>query len=637
MPSRSVRPSRTVLAAVAAGAALLLSPRAPAQEEPEAEAPAPAAPAPDCTLGLRASHEAVRERWRLLSRNADALAGAARPAAAASSRTVIPHYRGFVDQEVFGRLAAEGVAPAPTSSDEEFLRRVTVDLTGQIPDPETVKAFVADLQPGKRDRLVDRLLESPAFVDRWALFLGDLLGNVQQTANDGRETLYGRNAYHLYLVQALRAHKSYDQIARELIAGTGDSFAGGPPNYWVRQMAQAGPVQDTYDNLSAHSGERFLGLQLGCLSCHDGSGHTDQISISLSGLTRMDFWKNAAFFSRGVATAQTDAGTGQRKYVLSDATSGAYRLNTTSGNKSPRQPQAGVTQVDPVFILTGERPRPGEGYRAAYGRILTAHPQFARATVNYVWKELFGLGIVEPADSFDLARLDPNDPPAPPWAIQPTHPALLEKLAASFRDSGHDLRRLLSTITKSATYQRSARYDGEWSDARTPLFARHYPRRLPAEVLLDAIFRATGVPPTAAQFTVTGLGVVASAVAMPDPYEPQPGGAFRTFMTAFGRGNRDTVPRSSEGSIVQALALLDDTIVTSRVKQSVAGSTVSKVLKATQVPESITDQLYLTTLGRLPSPSERNAAATYLRSGPIGEKTEDLQFALLNRLDFLYN
>lgn len=635
MRTRSTRPSRAV-PLLALAAVLVLGLPARAQEAPGGEEiAAPGLPAADCTLGLLPSHQSVRERWRSLSRNADAVAAVTRPST--SSRTVLPRYRSFVDQEIFGRLAAEGVAPAPLATDEELLRRVTLDLTGQIPDPETVKAFVSDLQPGKRDRLVDRLLESPAFVDRWALFLGDLLANVKQTANDGRETAYGRNAYHAYLVEALRTRKPYDQMARELIAGTGDSFAGGPPNYWVRQMAVAGPVQDTYDNLSSHSGEKFLGLQIGCLSCHDGAGHTDQISISLSGLKRLDFWKNAAFFSRSATTAQNDTATGQRKYVLSDLTSGAYRLNTTSGNKSPRQPLGGVTQVDPAFILTGEGPRPGESYRAAYGRVLTAHPQFARAAVNYVWKELFGLGIVEPADSFDLARLDPNDPPAPPWSVQPTHPALLEKLAASFRESGYDLRRLLGTLVKSAAYQRSARYEGEWSESFTPLFARRYPRRLAAEVLLDAVLRATGVPPPAAQFTVVGMGVVPTAVALPDPTEPESGGAYRTFMAAFGRGNRDTVPRTTEGSIVQALALLDDPIVTSRVKQSAAGSTVSRVLKATQVPEAIAEQIYLATLGRFPSASERSVAATYLRSGPIGEKTEDLQFALINRLDFLYN
>src|SRR6185369_5302117 len=129
-------------------------------------------------------------------------------------------------------------------------------------------------------------------------------------------------------------------------------------------------------------------------------------------------------------------------------------------------------------------------------RSVTADPQFARATVNYLWKELFTVGIVEPADSFDLLRQDPANPPPDPWTIQPTHPALLSRLADAFVASGYDLRSLLRLVTTSSAYQLSSYYPGEWSDSNAPYLARHFARRLRSEEMLDAITKATNVPMT---------------------------------------------------------------------------------------------------------------------------------------------
>src|SRR5258707_460622 len=131
--------------------------------------------------------------------------------------------------------------------------------------------------------------------------------------------------------------------------------------------------------------------------------------------------------------------------ILSDNTTGAYELNTTSGNKTPRVPINGQATVDPAFFLTGEGPRDGEPRRVAYGRILTAHPQFARATVNYLWKGLFGLGLVEPADSFDLLRQYPATLAAGA-TLHPTHPQLLAQLASAFTSSGYNLRTILRVM-----------------------------------------------------------------------------------------------------------------------------------------------------------------------------------------------
>ena len=264
--------------------------------------------------------------------------------------------------------------------------------------------------------------------------------------------------------------------------------------------------------------------------------------------------------------------------------------------------------------------------------MLTAHPQFARATVNYVWKAIFGIGIVEPADSFDLLRQDPSTLAAGA-TLQPTHPQLLTKLAASFIASNYDLRALIKTIVMSNAYQLSSRYTaGAWSEAYAPYYARHYPRRIMAEEVLDAIVKSTGV---SALLTVSGSNNVAHAMQLADPTE---GGAYRGFLNNFERGNRDDAARTDDSSIVQALSLLNDRNVTERVKATATGSRLGALMKATPTDfGAIADGLYLNTLGRYPSASERTAAITYLKSGTLAQKGEDLQFALINKLEFLFN
>ncbi len=588
--------------------------------------------AADCTFHADQVRSAP-EMWHRLSQIAEAVA----PSATASGRHRASNppkgdpfiARNFIDTEIFGKMVRDGVIWTSRSSDEEFLRRVTLDLTGEIPDPDTVRGFVADTTANKRDQAIDRLLASDAFVDRWTMWLGDLVENVQTATNNNIGST-ARNAYSKFLHDSMQQAKPYDQIVREVIAGTGDVTIKGEANYYFRDRQNNGPIQDTYDNLSASTGSRFLGLPLQCLSCHSGLGHLEQVNSSLAKKVRYDFWQNAAFFAQAQIDRVSNAST-MNGSAISDNTTGIYRLNTTSGNKTPRQPVNGESSVDPAFFLTKETPGSGELRRVAYGRILTAHPQFARATVNYLWKELFGLGIVEPADSFDLSRQDPANL-AQGAALQPTHPALLSQLGDAFVRNSYDLRATLKLIVTSNAYQLSSRYTpGPWNDSWVPYYARHYPRRLTAEEMLDAVVKATH---TTLSITVSGFGPVTKAMQLPDTTE---GGNFRAFLNGFGRGNRDDQPRSGDGSIVQALSLMNDRIVTDRVKAATAGSSVASTLQATKDPAAIAEALYVATLGRYPTAPERQAAITYLRSGDLTRKTEDLQFALLNKLEFLFN
>jgi hypothetical protein len=334
--------------------------------------------------------------------------------------------------------------------------------------------------------------------------------------------------------------------------------------------------------------------------------------------------------------------------VIDDRTMSDYRLNTTTGNKTDRTAAyyttipAGLTVITPTYLKTptnpqGGTPLPGENYRAAMGRIVTADPQFARAGVNYLWKEMFTLGIVEPADNFDLLRQDPSNPPPGSWTLQPTHPTLLVKLSQDFAAHGYDIRYVLGLMAKSNAYQLSSFYPYPWSDAYASLFARHFTRRLRSEEIFDAITKATGVP---ASLSVSGYpSPVAWAGQLPDINEPR--GPLAVFLNTFMRGDRESEARSNEFSISQALSLLNDTTVTSRVKNSTSGSAVNKLIAANATSTAIVSSLYLSTLSRPPTATELTAALamfTNLKSGQTKTTVaEDLQFALLNKIDFFNN
>jgi hypothetical protein len=584
---------------------------------------------------LRSPHEQQAGLYHQLSVTAEAVSPSGRRRAVdpASGGTSYPASVNYVDNEIFGQMKHDGIVPSALSSDEEFFRRVNLDLAGQIPDPVALQAFLNDNSADKRTKTIDALLASDAFVDRWTMWFGDLVQNVQ-VSSSSRELPAGRNAYYTYIHDSIKANKPYDQMVREVISASGDSFTTGAANFWVRQIQANGPIQDTYDNLAALSGNMFLGMPMQCLSCHNGLGHLEAVNWYLKSHARYDFWGNAAFFSRGAAR-RTTPGDNQSSFTISEGTRGAYNLNTTSGNKTSRLPIGTQTTVNPAFLFTGEQPRSGEAWRDAYGRILTAHPQFAIAAVNYLWKEMFTLGIVEPANNIDPSRLDPNNLPAG-QTIQPNHPNLLTLLANDFTTSHYDLRAILRTMAMSNAYQLSTKYCATtWNESWTPDYARHIPHRLMAEAMIDAIAKATSVPVTYA--VSGGLPPVTSAMKLPDTLEAR-GNVYGRFLDEFGRGNRDDQARSNDSSIAQALSLMNDgTVVVNRTHKVTANSTVAKTLASTTDPNVITDQLYLYTLSRYPTAAEKTQAVAYLKSGTLSNKTEDLQWVLLNSVEFLFN
>ena len=192
------------------------------------------------------------------------------------------------------------------------------------------------------------------------MWLGDLLENVKTTAANGVEQPLGRDAFHTYLRTSLAQAKPYDQLAREILAGNGDSFADGPPNFWVRNIATMGVVQDTWDNQAAAAGEKFLGMQVNCTGCHNGAGHTDAVNVYLSTKTRMDFWKNAAFFAQTIVTTATRPRFRQAQVRSQRTTRPAPTFSTRRPATAPRAlPVAGQSKTVDARLLPDRREAAG--------------------------------------------------------------------------------------------------------------------------------------------------------------------------------------------------------------------------------------------------------------------------------------
>jgi hypothetical protein len=553
--------------------------------------------------------------------------------------------KNFIDDYIFGRMASAGIESAPLASDAEFLRRVTLDLTGRIPSGAEVQAFLADGDPSKREAKIDALIGSSEFIDKWAMFFGDLFKVNAQATNINR-AIPGRDAFYLYIKDAITQNRPYDQIAQELIAATGDTFVNGNANWPVGNNVPMGPQQDTFDGHAANVASMFLGINaVDCLLCHDGARHLDQVNLWGAGETRQRMWGLSAYFARTRMQRQVvSQNPNVAKFIVTDLNNGGYNLNTTTGNRSARQPINGIRVITPSnpFLTpnsgpdqTGSGIASGESYRNALARQITSDIQFSRAAVNYVWEKFMIEAFVTPSNAFDLARLDPNNPPPEPWTLQPTNPELLQALAGWFQANRFDLRALMSLIAKSNAYQLSSVYPGEWKIDYVPYYARKYVRRLDAEELHDAIAKATGILPTYTLNNST-LPPVQWAMQLPDTREPRSNGVAATFMNAFGRGDRDTSFRRTDGSVLQALNLMNSPFVMSRIHQNNQGSRVQGLLSQNADAQTIIEQLFLNTLSRPPTSQELALFTPAFQQGNR-PAAEGLQWILLNKLDFLFN
>ncbi len=548
--------------------------------------------------------------------------------------------RNFVDEEIFRKLAENKVAAARQTGDEDFLRRVSLDLTARLPTPDEIREFLDSASSTKRDDAIDRLLNSRAFTDRWTMWFGDLLENCSFPALfDRRED--GRNAYYYFIRNAVGRNASMREMAFTLITATGNHYddATGAANFPITGKTNMGPSQDTYDNMLVKTATMFLGMsQYDCLLCHNGRGHLDEINLWGKRSTRLEAQRMAAFFSRlNMPTRNVpDADFYHFSYDVSDRPSGTYDLNTATGNRPARAPVGTDKNLTPEYRETGAAPKDGN-WRSAFANNMTRDPMFARNFANRLWREMFGLGLVEPYDMLDPDRLDPSNPPPAPWALQASHPELLEKLAAYLADGDYNLREFLHVLVSSNAYQMSSRYDGQWKLEYVPLFARHYPRRLMAEEIHDRITLATGVP---GGYVIKNWAAPATlAIQLPEPAEPRKDGNVANFLNFFLRGNRDSQPRSQDLTILQRLNIMNDPFVLNRLKVS-ASPGLQAISKIADNGAAVED-LFLRFLARRPSENERLSAMKFLETGQNATDRnaliEDLAWVAVNKAEFLFS
>jgi len=246
---------------------------------------------------------------------------------------------------------------------------------------------------------------------------------------------------------------------------------------------------------------------------------------------------------------------------------------------------------------------------------------------------------VSPSDQFDPMRLDPNNPPSNcpspsnPCTLQPSNAALLNALAQDFINNKYDLKSLMREIVNSQTYQLSSRYNGAWDPSTQNLFGRKLVRRLWAEEIHDAIAQSSGVIPT---YTNPAWGPVSWAMQLPEPLNtPDGNGAVSTFLNAFLRGNRDDQPRRPDGSISQALGLMNDNFVMSRIRTNTPATGL--LVQALKLPDDqMVNTLFLNVLSRYPTSAEMSAALTNLKSNRTQE-AQNLLWSLYNKVDFVFN
>ncbi|MBI1896615.1 MAG: DUF1553 domain-containing protein [Acidobacteria bacterium] len=563
--------------------------------------------------------------------------------------------KNLIDQYLFAAMQEAGVAPADRGNDFEFIRRVTLDLTGRIPAAERLLSFAGDGATDKRARLVDELLAKPEWVDKWTMYFGDLfLNTTRNTATGVPRYAEGRDAFYQWIRNAVLENRPYNRVAAAIISAKGDNSydaAEGQINWLVNGRVPNGPIQDTYDQMAANVAETFLGMgHVNCILCHNGRGHLDSLSLWGRTAARTEAWGLAAFFVRTVLSrTPVTAGRPQPYYwsVGDPARPVEYQLNTTTGNRParcanglPATVENGVSRCSatgswtPEYPFSGRKPAPGEDYRTVAAEEVTKDFQFARAAVNYIWKEFFGRGIVEPANQFDPARLDPDNAPPEPWTLQPSNARLLNALAQEFINSGYDLKWLMRLIATSEAYQLSAEYNGNWNPANEKLFARKLVRRLWAEEIHDAIVQASAVKPN---YNLGALGRTPWAMQFPEP-RGFPGGAVSRFLDAFLRGNRDDEDRRGDGSLSQALSLMNDNFVVSRAKATGSGATASLLRRSLEQPDDqLVQTLFLTVLSRYPTDLEKATALAGLRSGNRTQKAENLLWSLYNKVDFIFN
>jgi hypothetical protein len=498
--------------------------------------------------------------------------------------------RNYIDEFVLAKLRKFNIVPSDLSGDSEFLRRICLDLTGTLPPPSRVREFLADRNPRKRDELIDRLLESPEYVDFWSYRFGDLLRATYNSLQDLRMT----RAYEDWIADSIAANKPFDQMARERIAGQGYSAPARNFYYFVEFLRP--------EIIMPELVRVFWGRRMECAQCHNHP---------FEHWSQDQFWGLSAFFA-GLTELQ------ESKVVLDTLGGGHVDQPRDMTLRHPRTKE----KVFPAFLDGSKLPQAQwMDPRARLAESITSNPYFAEATVNRMWGYFFATGIVEPVDDFRTTN-------------PPTNPELLRALAKDFRDTGYDLKHLIRTIVQSRTYQLSATPNETNKDDRIN-YSHAQPKALEAAILLDAISAATGVPEDFKYHGTAGGGEPppgARAVQLMPEFTPS------QFLDAFGRSIRNSLPSGHpEPNLPQALHMLAGPTYTGKISQK--GGRLDQMLQKGASDDEIIAEFYLAALSRFPELDEKQELLRVLsqRSSRRAETLDRLIWAILSSREFAYN
>lgn len=495
----------------------------------------------------------------------------------------LPPAKNFIDELVFAKLKALGLPPSPPANETTFLRRVTLDIAGRLPSIDETAQFLADADPNRRGKCIERLLASSDYAEYFANKWSAVLRNKRRADIDKAATF----AFYDWLRGEFQENQPYDQIVREVLAATGEPGRH-PPAAWYREVSEpTALVEDT--------AQLFLGLRIQCARCHHHP---------FEKWSQQDYCGLQAFFTQ-VARKKGEV-------------AGLDRIYHQRGVAQARHPKTGAA-VKPTGlggttydIGPDEDPR----QRLADWLALSDNPFFARALVNRYWKHFFGRGLVDPED--DMRATNPA-----------VNPALLDALARDFLAHHYDLKQLIRTICNSQVYQLSSEPNA-WNADDKQNFSRFYPKRLTAEVLLDAVDQLTGAPSN-----FGGLPAGTRAVELPD------NGFDSYFLTVFGRPEATSAcecERSGEANLAQCLHLLNSRAIQGKLTLA-SGRAAQWAADATRPPAVKIRELYLLALSREPTAGETALAVAHVARNSANPRAayEDLVWAMLNTKEFLFN
>jgi len=484
----------------------------------------------------------------------------------------------FVDKLVDAQLKKLNILPSELAGDAEYCRRVYIDIIGTLPTADEVRRFLADMRSDRRACLVNELLARPEYADYWAMKWSDLL-RVDRAALGFRDAF----EYYKWIHDSLASNKPVDQMTRELLTVDGPESENGQAAFY-KAIQRRGDVAATISQV-------FLGVRIACAECHHHP--FDQWATA-------DYYGMTAFFQN---VNFKKAGDGEEL--------------AADGNAEARNPR--TKQVSFAHALGASAPDvvPVGDQRTVLADWLTSpkNPWFARNLANRMAAHFLGRGLVEPVD--DVRATNP-----------PSNPQLLDAMSAYLVDSKFDMKQLIRLITASRVYQSSSK-PNETNERDEQNYSRALFKRMPAEVLLDAICQTTGVGEK-----FQGVPAGSRAIQLWDS------DVHHYFLKLFGRPARKSAcscERNVDASVAQLLHLMNAPEIQEKLAH--ASGRIATLVRTMPDDKALIDELYLTFLSRHPSQDERQTALSYLAAQTSDRRraVEDLAWSLMNTLEFVFN